>query len=339
MRVSVIIPVYNGLSTIGACLAALRAQDGFEHPFEIILVDDASTDGTTALIERFMRTPSPSNASLRLLRQSTNRGPAAARNIGAVAATGEILLFTDADCEPERDWVAQMTAPLRAPHVAAVKGAYRTKQPELVARFAQAEFESRYRLLAQFEYVDVVFTYSAAIRATVFREVGGFDTGFPVPDNEDTDLSWKIVGAGHKIVFNPRAIVYHQHPDTLRSYLRKKYSRAYWRACVYRRFPGKAVKDSYTPQSLKFQILLAGLAGLGLVGTPLSGWGLALLVGSIGTFALTTLPFVLGMQQHRIDVRLAAPALILARAVVMGAGLVSVVPRLLRRNPLEHVST
>ncbi len=339
MHVSVVVPVYNGERTIRPCLASLRTQQGFDGKLEIIVVDDASRDGTAALVEGLAKESAGTDVVLRLLRQTPNQGPAAARNYGAAQASGDVLLFTDADCEPERDWVAQMTAPLRALHVAAVKGAYLTKQPELVARFAQAEFESRYRLLAQHEYVDVVFTYSAAIRVAVFRAVGGFDTGFPVPDNEDTDLSWKISSGGHKIVFNPRAIVYHQHPNTLRSYLRKKYSRAYWRACVYRRFPGKAVKDSYTPQSLKLQILLAGLAGLGLVCAPFSQAGLALLVASLCAFLLTTLPFVAGMRGHRLDVRLAAPALIFARAVVMAAGLLSVIPRLLRKDPLARVPT
>lgn len=339
MHISVIIPAYNAEHTINPCLASLLAQEGLEGKIEIIVVDDASRDGTAALVERLARKPAAPGATLRLLRQTPNQGPAAARNYGAAQAAGDVLLYTDADCEPERDWVAQMTAPLRAEHVAAVKGAYRTKQSALVARFAQAEFESRYRLLARHEYVDVVFTYAAAIRASVFREVGGFDTGFPVPDNEDTDLSWKIASRGHKIVFNSQALVYHQHPHTVTSYLRKKYSRAYWRACVYRRFPGKAVKDSYTPQSLKLQIMLAGLAGVGLVCAPFFGWGAALLTASLLAFFLTTVPFVLGMQNHRLDVRLAAPLLILARAVVMSAGLVSVVPRLLRRDPLARVPT
>lgn len=336
MHVSVVIPVYNGERTLRPCLDSLLAQTGFAGTLEVIIVDDSSRDGTVAMVERIIRDHAHSPVKLRLLHQVPNRGPATARNRGAADAAGDVLLFTDADCEPARDWVQQMTAPLANPEISAVKGAYRTRQPELVARFAQAEFESRYRLLEQFEYVDVVFTYSAAIRTAVFQAVGGFDTGFPVPDNEDTDLSWKISSGGYRIVFNPRAIIHHQHPNTLRSYLRKKYSRAYWRACVYRRFPDKAVKDSYTPQSLKMQILLVGLVGLGLVAAPFSVWGLALLAAALVAFGITTLPFVAGMSEHRADVRLAAPALIFLRATVMAAGLVTVIPRLLRKDPLAR---
>jgi len=331
MHVSVVIPVYNGERTLGACLHSLLHQSGFRGTLEIIVVDDASRDGSVALVERMAEQASGA-VCIRLMQQPRNRGPAAARNRGAAAASGNIVLFTDADCEPEHDWVQQMTAPLADPDIAAVKGAYRTRQPELVARFAQAEFESRYRLLARLHYVDVVFTYAAAIRTNVFRAIGGFDAGFPVPDNEDTDLSYRLSSNGHKILFNPRAIVYHQHPRTLRRYLKVKFSRAYWRACVYRRYPGKAVTDSYTPQTLKLQIALVGLIGSGALAAPFTGSGIVISAIGLLAFAASVVPFAVGMREHRIDVRLAAPGIIFLRACTMALGLLSVVPRLLQKD-------
>lgn len=336
-RISIVIPAYNAMRTIDLCLDSLLGQLDVVDRYEIVFVDDCSTDETAAHLDaRIARLP-PGSPRVRLIRQAQNRGPATARNVGAAAAQGEIVIFTDSDCELDPHWLREMTRPMDDPSIAAVKGAYRTRQQPLMARFAQAEFEERYRLLEAHEYIDVVFSYSAAIRKSIFDAVGGFDTSFPKADNEDTDLSWKIAGAGHRIKFAPAAIVYHRHPDTFSNYMRKKFSRAYWRACVYRRFPEKAVKDSYTPQGLKLQIVLAMLMVLllpALLLWPLPA--LAALVVLAIVFLLTTRPFLAAVRDRRTDLMLSAPALIFIRALYMGAGLLWVLPRVLSADPLAR---
>ena len=221
-----------------------------------------------------------------------------------------------------------MLVPFQSEQVSAVKGAYKTKQPELVARFAQTEFESRYRLLEKMDKVDVVFTYAAAIKKKVFWGVGGFDTSFPKADNEDTDLSYKIA-KDHTIIFNPKAIVYHKHPVSFNEYLTKKFSRGHWRMYVYKRFPEKAVQDSYTPQSLKLQIALAYLLLLSLVLLPVISWFKYLAYFSAVVFIITVIPFIVQIKNKSLDLLLAAPLLILLRAFVMGAGIISAIPRLI----------
>jgi len=273
---SVVIPVFNGERTLGRCLEALERQD-FPGRYEVLVVDDGSTDATPEMAAQF---------SVRYIRQE-QRGPAAARNLGAQAARGRYLLFTDADCVPEPDWIRQMTLPFQDPEVVAVKGAYRTDQRSLMARLAQLEFLERYRLLARHRFIDMVDTYSAAYRREMFLGVGGFDPSFPLPNNEDTELSYRMSQLGYRMVFNPRAVVRHLgHPDDPWSYARLKFQRGYWRAKVYRRFPSKALRDTYTPHGLKLQcacslLLLAALGALPL-GAP-GGWALAaggILVGS-----------------------------------------------------------
>jgi cellulose synthase/poly-beta-1,6-N-acetylglucosamine synthase-like glycosyltransferase len=225
-----------------------------------------------------------------------------------------------------------MVAPFRSGTISAVKGAYKTRQKSLVARFAQAEFEARYRQLATAEYVDVVFSYSAGFRREVFRAIGGFDTSFPVADNEDTDLSYRLATAGFKIKFNPSAIVYHQHPSTLRQYLRKKQSRAYWRVMVYKRFPRKAIRDSYTPQTLKVQIGAVGL-GVGAVAAmpfiPTASYVAAL---AAALFTITALPFIWQLPREDPGLRAVAPFLLICRAAVMASGLIRTVPLLMSKT-------
>src|SRR5215831_12371129 len=85
-RVTVIVPVYNGRATLGSCLAALEASRA--GPAEVIVVDDASTDGSGSLAAAM---------GARVIRLEANSGPAAARNRGAAQATGDVLFFVDAD--------------------------------------------------------------------------------------------------------------------------------------------------------------------------------------------------------------------------------------------------
>ena len=91
---SVIIPVYNGEGTIAECLEALASQDMPRREFEVIVVDDGSTDGTAAIVKQF---------DVKYIHQE-NTGPATARNVGVKNAQGKIVVFTDADCVPEPNW-------------------------------------------------------------------------------------------------------------------------------------------------------------------------------------------------------------------------------------------
>lgn len=330
-RVTVVIPAYNATKTIGDGLESFARQSFPAAEVEIIIVDDGSTDGTPEYVEGYSRNWGDGQPRLHVIRQA-HQGPAAARNLGAEAAQGQFLLFTDADCVPHADWITEMVAPFGSPDIAAVKGAYKTRQKSLVARFAQAEFEARYRQLAAAQYVDVVFSYSAGFRREVFRTIGGFDTNFPVADNEDTDLSYRVATAGYRIKFNPAAIVYHQHPATLKQYLRKKQSRAYWRVMVYKRFPGKALHDSYTPQTLKLQIgsVVLGVAALALMPFIPTASYVAALAG--GLFTITALPFIWQLSRKDPGLRVAAPFLLVCRAAVMATGLMRALPLLITKT-------
>lgn len=250
IRYSVIIPAFNAGKTLSDTLVALKQQSISPAEYEVIVVDDGSTDETAALARRF---------GANCISQP-NRGPAAARNYGVRVARGEIILFTDADCVPDRDWIRQMTLPFRNERMVGVKGAYRTRQTELAARFAQAEFEDRYDLLKKVAAIDMVDTYSAAFRREVFIKIGLFDESFPVANNEDTELSYRLCAASYFLEFNPEALVYHRHLDSFAKYLRLKFKRGYWRIVVYRNYPGKAFKDTYTPIVIKLQTLTAALS-------------------------------------------------------------------------------
>ena len=313
MIVSVIIPAYNAQGTIGRCLAALASQSSPAESYEVIVVDDGSKDETGRIVQLH---------KVRYIRQA-NRGPAAARNTGARLARGDIVLFTDADCEPDADWVRQMATAFDDPQVMAVKGAYRTRQTGLTARFAQLEFEQRFEMLKKADSIDLVDTYSAGYRRGIFLDMGGFDTSFPVANNEDTELSYRMSAKGFKMVFNPMAIVYHlRHPDTLGRYARLKFGRGYWRMVVYRRFPGKMLKDTYTPQSLKLQIMLLYMLAACAVLTIFAPSLMYALLGCAVLFVLISLPFAVFAIRRDLTVALLSGPFLLVRAGALGAGMI-----------------
>src|SRR3954470_18484082 len=103
---SLVIPARNALATLGLTLRGLADQVA-APPFEVIVVDDGSTDGTRELAQSF------GGLDLRVLDTTGGEGPGAARNRGAVEARADLLVFIDADCEPEPDWLANLVAAAR----------------------------------------------------------------------------------------------------------------------------------------------------------------------------------------------------------------------------------
>lgn len=306
--VSVIIPAYNSAETLGACLAALQRQT--RPPEEIIVVNDGSTDGTAQVAAAY---------GVAVLHQP-NAGQAAARNRGARVAGGAILLFTDADCEPAPDWIEQMLIPLQAPAVVGVKGRYQTRQPQLVARFVQQEYQERYDRMAGAAQIDFIDTYSAAYRRQVFLANGGFDPSFRI--NEDQEFSFRLADRGYRLVYRPQAVVAHQHRATLAGYAYRKFLVGLWKPRVTRRYPAKLRHDSHTPLSLKLQMIFT------MVGALLAGAGMILrqrrlLLSGLGSSLLllvSGLPFLIKIGRRDRPVLLVAPLLLWLRAWALSLG-------------------
>lgn len=282
IRASVIVPAYNAEKTLGECLAALEKQSVPRDRYEVIVVDDGSRDNTAAVARSF---------GVRVLQQS-NQGPAAARNVGAKIAQGEILLFTDSDCIPTYHWLERMLSPFADPSIVAAKGSYQTMQREWVARLVQAEYEEKYQRMARERYIDFVDTYSAAYRRDAFIAAGGFDTAFPVPSAEDQEFSFRLASLGHKMVFVPEAVVLHRHPSLWFRYLERKYRFGYWRVLVHWKHPKKALRDSHTLQVQKVQMALAGLVLLGAITSAVARDGVLVAGFSTGAFLVSSLAFI-----------------------------------------------
>ena len=324
--ISVIIPAYNAEKTVVQCIQSLLHQTIPSDKYEIILVNDGSTDRTEEVTK---------SLGVKYFYQS-NQGPATARNKGVALAHGDIILFTDSDCITERNWIEEMIKPFNDPDVVGVKGRYKTRQKEIISRFAQLEFEERYCLLEKHKYIDFVDTYSAGFRKEVFLAVRGFDPSFPHANNEDVDLSYRLAQKGYRMVYNSKAVLHHQHPTSLLEYLKLKFWRGYWRFIVYRQYPEKALKDSYTPFNLKAQIALFYLI-LGIIPfLYLVNIQYNIFIILIFLFLITTIPFNKIAIKKDPLVALLSPFLIFLRAAALGLGsLGGILAKV--RSPIEKV--
>lgn len=312
--ISVIIPAKDAASTLEACLGAVLHQDRlrFGVDYEVLVVDDGSTDETAPIAQRMgVATFSQPNA-----------GPAAARNLGAQHASGDLLVFTDADCVPEPDWLLTLSSAFTDGKVVAAKGAYLTRERGPVPRFVQCEYAHKYERMARLEAIDFVDTYSAAYRRDIFLQNGGFDPLFREPSVEDQELSFRLARKGYRMVFCPAARVAHSHDRNIGEYVHRKFGIGYWKAVMMNWMPEKAFADSHTPASQRWQIVLLCAALAAAVAGVLWPGGLWISLAFVVLFILTTLGLMRFILRYDPGVLWISPVMLLLRAASLAGGIV-----------------
>ncbi len=207
--VSIIVPVHNGAATIGRCLDSLLNQD---FPvLEVIVVDDGSTDGTPDLVK----------APATLIRAGGQKGAGAARNAGARAARGDVLMFTDADVVAPKNWVRLALETMRARGVDCGGGGYAGPWKEVfMQQFAFEELAFRRRHIGG--YVETLVSNNLFCRAALFKEAGGFPENYRAASSEDMEFSWKI-SRNRKLWWDRENGVYHDFAGTLCRYLKQQF--------------------------------------------------------------------------------------------------------------------
>jgi len=203
VQASVIVPVFNGAEHIEAQLLAL-ARQRTEVSWELILADNGSTDGTLGIVERLVpRFTVP----VRVVDASARRGTAAARNAGAAAAAGELLLFTDQDDVVDDVWVQEMVRALRANPLVGGRRELVVLNGEEVASWRAPTAADSLPLMGGQPYV---VACNCGCTAAAWAAVGGFNETF-MSGGEDVDLSLRMHALGITPVFAERAIVHYRY--------------------------------------------------------------------------------------------------------------------------------
>jgi hypothetical protein len=168
-----------------------------------------------------------------------------------------------------------------------------------------------------------VDTVCAAYRRSIFIEHGGFDERYPSTSAEDVELSFRLAAGGARLVFAPAALVCHDHPEQLGRYLWRKLRFGYYRAQLYRRYPVRLREDGYTPRLMPLQIGLAGFLVAAGLASPWVGLARRVATGTAVAFLAAAVPLAWRAWQTDRSLCIFVPALLLARSLAQGTGLVA----------------
>ncbi len=212
-KVSVVVAGYNAARTLRTCLEALER---LHYPdYEVIFVDDGSTDGTARIAREF-----PS--SVRVVCHPRNLGLSTARNTGIAAAQGEIIAFTDADCRPDEDWLFYLVNDLLGAKFAGM-GGHNLLPPDdsCVAAAVLVSPGGPAHVMLTDCVAEHIPGCNMAFWKWALAEIGGFDPVFHAA-GDDVDVCWRLQQLGYQLGFSPAGFVWHYRRSSLRDYLRQQ---------------------------------------------------------------------------------------------------------------------
>ncbi len=225
-RVSVVVCTYNAERTLAPCLDSLAKLN---YPdYEVIVVNDGSTDSSLAIAERYNY--------CRIISQP-NKGLSVARNVGAEASTGEIVAYTDSDCVADPDWLNYLVAKMEVSDLSACGGPnFPPPEESLVpAAVAVSPGGPTHVLLAD-DVAEHIAGCNMAFRREALLRLGGFDPIYRAA-GDDVDICWRFQDAGYTIGFSPAAVVWHFRRNTVKAYIGQQRGYGKAEALVYSKHP------------------------------------------------------------------------------------------------------
>jgi cellulose synthase/poly-beta-1,6-N-acetylglucosamine synthase-like glycosyltransferase len=271
--ISVVIPARDASRTLGDCVRALITQD--DGPDEVVVVDDGSTDGTRSIAESF---------GARVV-QGRGRGPAAARNLGAAAATGDVVVFVDADVCLVPGFLRRVRQAFEAGQCA-LCGMLAPQCPERGLASAYKNGWMHYTYAAKAGRAALFYTSCSAITRDLFQRSGGFDEGYGAPGLEDTDFGQRLHAAGTTPLVDTGLLGVHHKAYRLRDVLALDFRRAVALVrLVLRRGKGLAASSRQSSVPLSHMVSV-GWAGACVVVAAAAGSWFPLVAAVLGSWVL-----------------------------------------------------
>ena len=307
---SVIIPSYNRRADLAALLPALANQTLPKNQYEVILVDDGSTDGTDDFVDAF-RERSPMR--FRFFKQD-HRGAGAARNYGMREASGQVFIFIDSDCIAPPDWLAEIRKAFdRDPSIDAfggrddARGDFSPLQKAI--NYAMTSFLTtgglrggRKKRLAKF----YPRSFNMGVRREIIPKTGGFGH---FKRAHDIELSHRIIQSGAKVVYLPEAVVFHKRRTSLKTFFIQIFNWGFARINLYKMHSKMLEPLHFAPAiGLWISLIFTGFAFLygplfvywkivaGFVGIILVGMSLNAAVRWKSLLTGLLVPLVIGLQ-------------------------------------------
>jgi len=330
-KVSVVVACYNGERTLKACLDSLERLN---YPdYEIILVDDGSTDTTPQIAAAHPR--------VRRFRHEKNLGLSVARNTGIAAALGEIIAFTDADCRADQDWLYYLVGDLLNSEFAGLGGPnLLPPEDSLVAGAVMVSPGGPAYVMLTDRQAEHIPGCNMAFYKWALAEIGGFDPIFHRA-GDDVDVCWRLEEAGYKIGFSPAGFVWHYRRSTIGAYLKQQGGYGGAEALLVQKHPeyfnffGGSLWRGRIYTASKFGVLirrpiiyhgLFGSAGFQTLYAPEPALSL-MLCTTLEYHALVTLPlWILSVTFHHL-LPLAITSLLISVSVCVAAAVQAALPK------------
>ncbi len=330
-RVSVVVASYNGEQTLPACLTSLARLNYADY--EIILVDDGSTDSTPLIAAK--------HPTVRYVRHATNQGLSVARNTGIQAATGEIIAFTDADCRADEDWLYYVVGDLLNSSFVGMGGPnLLPPEDSAVAAAVMVSPGGPAHVMLTDRQAEHIPGCNMVFYKWALTELGGFDPIFRKA-GDDVDICWRLQQAGYKLGFSPAGMVWHYRRSTVRDYLKQQSGYGEAEALLVRKHPeyfnslggglwrGRIYAAANPGVLLQQPIIYHGMFGAGWFQTLYASEpaGLLMICTTLEFYVAVTLPlFVLSATVHWL-LPLALASLAVSFGVCAAAGIQATLPR------------
>jgi len=230
-KISIIIPVYNREKTLKECLDSVLNQT--YQDYEVILVDNNSTDKTKEIIQEFQK----KDKRVKYLFE-VKKGAAAARYKGEINAKGEIILMTDSDCIVPYNWVEEMIEPIIKNKAVAVQGLKKAAKINYWTEYLVEEERRRFMERLKDNKVGMLDTANFAIKRDILKKIGYTNPAFYMVN--DTELETRLKIKGYNIYFKPFEVK-HQYVDNSLDAFKKFFLRGFWNAKIIKKY--KAQKE------------------------------------------------------------------------------------------------
>jgi glycosyltransferase involved in cell wall biosynthesis len=280
-KLTVVVPALNAAGDIHHQLDALAAQE-WDEPWEVVVADGGSTDGTRAVVERYEgRLP-----GLRVVDASQKRGQAYGLNAGVAAARAEAVVFCDADDEVAPGWVAAMGEALGRHELVACQSDAIKLNETWTQEMRETQAAGELSTVSFPPYSPYAGSGGLGVRREVHRRVGGFDESMPAIF--DVDFCLRARAAGVELVLVPEALLHYRYRHDWRQVFRQARMYAEQMALVQSRYEDRASRPrSRRPWLLRgWKPILACLASIRRRSSRvrlawLLGWQVGRYVGSV----------------------------------------------------------
>ncbi|HJV67470.1 MAG TPA: mycofactocin biosynthesis glycosyltransferase MftF [Geomonas sp.] len=216
--ISIVIPVLDRAGELARCLESIAKVDYPRDKVEVIVVDDGSLDESPEVARK--------HGAFLVSSGGVRRGPAAARNVGALNASGELLAFIDSDCSASTGWLSELVPLFANPKLAAVGGRVdgmcsSSAVDRYEAVMSSLSLGTRERFGSSGDDTFYLPSCNLLVRRDLFLSVNGFEDSMHV--GEDVDLTWRLRDAGWTIAYLPAGSILHEHRSSVRSFMSRRF--------------------------------------------------------------------------------------------------------------------